>query len=318
MIGMRFPVLLFLSGLALLAEVASPSFAFLPDGRVTLSCATLGALIRYTFEDRDPDRSAGVYLAPVEVFAGKSIRARAFSADGAEQSLSTLVTGRGAPSTLIAVTQNRDWRSYDWVKRHESIVELMRNRKPDLVFLGDSITHFWGGEPADARLRGPEVWSKYYGARNAVNIGYGWDRTENVLWRLRNGEIDGIAPKTAVVMIGTNNAGINTVEEIAAGIGAICDELYIRLPRTKILLLGIFPRGPKPDAMRLKVAAINILISGLDGKKNVSYLDIGQVFVESDGSISKEIMNDYLHPTAAGYERWAAAMEPVLKKLLGE
>lgn len=313
---MRYLLPLLLSGSALLAEVASPSFSFLADGRVTLSCATAGAVIRYTFEEKDPDRSAGVYLAPVAVPAGRTMRARAFSGD--EQSLLTIVAGRGAPSTLVPVTQNRDWKNYDWVKRHESIVSLMRSKSPELVFLGDSITHFWGGEPADARLRGPAVWDKYYGTRKAINIGYGWDRTENVLWRLRNGEIDGISPKVVVVMIGTNNAGINTVEEIAAGITAICEELYLRLPRTKILLLGIFPRGAKPDAMRLKLAAINGLISELDGKRNVSYLDIGRVFIESDGAISPSIMNDYLHPTAAGYERWAEAMEPVLKKLLGE
>lgn len=109
----------------------------------------------------------------------------------------------------------------------------------ELVFLGDSITHFWGGEPADARLRGAEVWDRYYGKRKAINLGYGWDRA-NVLWRLRHGEVDGISPKVVVVMIGTDDAAIDTVEEIAAGVGAICDELSVRLPRSKILLLGIF------------------------------------------------------------------------------
>jgi lysophospholipase L1-like esterase len=318
MFRMRCAMLFVLAGCVLPAAVADPSFAFLPDGRVALSCATAEAVIRYTFEEKDPDRSAGVYLAPVAVPAGRAIRVRAFSADGAEQSLLTIVAGRGAPSTLIAVTQNRDWKNYDWVRRHESIVGLMRKRPPELVFLGDSITHFWGGEPADARLRGPAVWEKYYGSRKAINLGYGWDRTENVLWRLRHGEIDGIAPKVVVVMIGTNNAGINTAGEIAAGIEEICNELYLRLPRTRILLLGIFPRGAKPDAMRLKLAAINGLIAPLDGRKNVTYLDIGKVFLEGDGSISPEIMNDFLHPTAAGYERWAMAMEPALQKLLNE
>ena len=92
----------------------------------------------------------------------------------------------------------------------------------------------------------------------------------------------------------------------------------VRLPNAKILLLGIFPRGPKPDAMRDKVTAINARLAPLNGKNNITYLDIGKVFLEPDGTISKEIMNDYLHPTAAGYERWAAAMEPTLKTLLSE
>lgn len=319
---MRFLIPLFLvSSLLsplLRAEVASPSFAFLPDGRVTLACATQGAVIRYTFEEKDPDKSAGVYLAPVAVPAGRAIRARAFSADGAEQSLMTVVAGRGMPSTLVEVTQNRDWKNYDWASRHATIVARMRAQPPDLVFLGDSITHFWGGQPSDARARGPEVWERYFGKRNAVNIGYGWDRTENVLWRLRHGEIDGIAPKAVVVMIGTNNAALNTEEEIAAGIAAICEELHLRLPKAKILLLGIFPRGAKPNEVREKMNRVNGLIAALDGNNSVTYLDIGKVFLEPDGTISPEIMNDYLHPTAAGYERWAQAMEPVLKRLLGE
>jgi lysophospholipase L1-like esterase len=309
---------LFLIASASWAEVALPSFAIQVDGRVTLSCPSPGAIIRYTFEDQDPDKASGVYLAPVDVPLGRAIRARAFSADGSESSPVVRVEGRGQPSTLVAVTQNRDWRTYDWVSRHESILRLLRTRRPELVFLGDSITHFWGGEPADARLRGAAVWNKYYGSRQALNLGYGWDRTENVLWRLRHGEIDGIAPKVVVVMIGTNNTAVNTAPEIAAGITAICDELRARLPRTKILLLGIFPRGAKPNAGREKLAEVNRLIAGLDGKGGVTYLDVGPVFLEADGSILPEIMNDYLHPTEAGYQRWAAAMEPTLERLLAE
>jgi len=120
----------------------------------------------------------------------------------------------------------------------------------------------------------------------------------------------------AVVMIGTNNSGINSAEEITSGIEAICEELHTRLPGAKILLLGIFPRGAKPDAARAKVMEVNGLIAGLSGKNSVTYLDIGKVFLEADGSIAPEIMNDYLHPTSAGYERWAAAMEPTLRQLI--
>ena len=313
---MRILSLAVLCALGVWGEVAAPSFAWMADGRVVLTSATAGAVIRYTFEEKDPDKAAGVYLAPVFVPAGKAVRARAYSADGAEESFVTVVGGRGLPSTLVEVTQNRDWKNYDWVKRHEAIVEMGKRRAVDLVFLGDSITHFWGGEPADARARGAEVWDRYYGRRKAMNLGYGWDRTENVLWRLRHGEVDGLSPKAVVVMIGTNNAGMNTVEEIAAGVEAICGELRVRLPRAKVLLLGIFPRGAKPNPVREKMDAVNRLLARLDGQGNVTYLDIGKVFLEADGSISPLIMNDYLHPTAAGYERWAAAMEPVLKRLL--
>jgi lysophospholipase L1-like esterase len=316
MMRMRIVILVLMSGLGVWGEVAAPWFRVMADGRVELGTATAGAVVRYTFEEKDPDKAAGVYLAPVFLPAGRVVRARAFSADGSEESFVTVVGGRGMPSTLVEVTQNRDWKNYDWVKRHQAIVEMGKKREVELVFLGDSITHFWGGEPADARARGAEVWEKYYGQRKAMNLGYGWDRTENVLWRLRHGEVDGLAPKAVVVMIGTNNAGINTVEEIAAGVGAICEELRVRLPRAKVLLLGIFPRGAKPNPVREKMDAVNRLLAGLDGKGNVKFLDIGKVFLETDGSISPLIMNDYLHPTAAGYERWAAAMEPVLKRLL--
>ena len=316
---MRFCFVLLCLSVGLHAEVAPVSLLTLPDGRVVATCPDPVAVIRYTLDGKDPDRSSGVYLAPVTLPAGRTLRARAFANNTAEEASAVASTSRPEdPSTVVEVTQNRDWKSYDWVQRHQSIVDLMRRRPPELLFLGDSITHFWGGEPADAKLRGAEVWEKYYGHRRAANLGYGWDRTENVLWRLRHGEIDGIAPKVVVVMIGTNNTGLNTAAEIATGIGAICDELHIRLPRTRILLLGIFPRGAKPNAGREKLADVNRLIAALDGQRNVTYLDIGAVFLEPDGSIAPEIMNDYLHPTAAGYERWAAAMEPTLRRLLGE
>jgi lysophospholipase L1-like esterase len=313
---MRILLLVVVGGLGMWGEIAAPWFRVLADGRVELGSATAGAVVRYTLEEKDPDRAAGAYLAPVFVPVGRAVRARAFAADGSEESLVTVVGGRGLPSTLVEVTQNRDWKNYDWVKRHEAIVEMGKRRAVELVFLGDSITHFWGGEPSDARARGAEVWEKYYGRRKTMNLGYGWDRTENVLWRLRHGEVDGLSPKAVVVMIGTNNAAINTVEEIAAGVEAICGELAVRLPRAKVLLLGIFPRGAKPNPVREKMDAVNRLLARLDGKGNVTYLDIGKVFLEADGSISPLIMNDFLHPTAAGYERWAAAMEPVLQRLL--
>ena len=301
---------------ALLAEVAPPTFRYLPDSRITLESAMPGGVIRYTFEDRDPDKSAGVYFGPVDVPVGRVLRARVFSADGAETSAVLTIAGRPQPSTLVEVTQNRDWKNYDWTARHRAIVERNQQVKPDILLLGDSITHFWGGEPSDARARGPLSYQKYFGAYKTTNIGYGWDRTENVLWRLRHGEADGIRPRVVMVMIGTNNMGINTTEEIAAGVTAICDELNLWLPQSKILLLAIFPRGAKPDATRDKVAAVNSELAKLNGTRSITYMDIGKVFVESDGSIAREIMNDYLHPTEAGYERWGEAIAPMLKKLL--
>ena len=180
-----------------------------------------------------------------------------------------------------------------------------------MIFVCDSITHGWEGE-------GKDVWAKYYAKRNAVNLGIGGDKTEHVLWRLDNGNIEGITPKMAVIMIGTNNLGSNTEEEIAAGITAIVKKLQAKLPTTKILLLAIFPRGEKPDATREKQAKINSIIAKLDDQKSVFFLDIGAKFLDKDGTLPKDIMPDFLHPNAKGYGIEAEALEPMIVKLMGE
>ena len=192
---------------------------------------------------------------------------------------------------------------------HENFLDQARKGNIDLLFLGDSITQGWHNN---------EVWKRFYGPRHAANFGIGGDRTQHVLWRIENGEIDGIHPRVAVLMIGTNNAGSNSADEIAAGVTAIVKELRKRLPETKVLLLGVFPRGAKPDATREKLEEVNQQISSLDDGTNVSYLDIGKAFLNPDGTISREIMPDYLHLTAKGYRLWADAMEPTLWRLLDE
>jgi lysophospholipase L1-like esterase len=152
-----------------------------------------------------------------------------------------------------------------------------------------------------------------------VNLGIADDRTQHVLWRLDNGNIDGISPKVAVVMIGTNNhPPRNTGEEVADGIIAICNKLRTRLPKTNILLLGIFPREQKPCAMREELAKASKIASKIADGKKIYYLNIVGKFLEPDGSISKDVMNDYLHLTPKGYKIWAEAMEPKLAELMGE
>jgi len=212
-----------------------------------------------------------------------------------------------ASKSHSAVTpKNRD------CDRHRAFNERVKQGKVDLIFIGDSITHSWEKE-------GKDVWEEHYGHRNAVNLGISGDRTEHILWRLDNGNIDGISPKVAVVMIGTNNnPPRNTSEEIADGIIAICKKLRTKLPKTKILLLGIFPRERKPCAMREELAKASKIASRIVDGKMIHYLDIGDKFLEPDGSISKEVMNDYLHLTPKGYRIWAEAIEPKLAKLMGE
>ena len=186
--------------------------------------------MRYTLDGTDPTRDAGEWLAPVRVPPGYTVKARAIAADGTPvgevATWSAPPGGQRTPSTLVPLTQNRDWRVYDWTTRHREASALMRSRRPDIVMLGDSITHFWGGEPVGGRRTGADEWDRFFAGRSVVNLGYGWDRTENVLWRLENGEFEGVTPKVVVLMIGTNNMMLNTSEEIAAGVDAICASIH--------------------------------------------------------------------------------------------
>jgi lysophospholipase L1-like esterase len=291
---------------------------------VTLTCATPGAVIRYSIDGSDPGPKTGPYLAPIALAAGGVVKARAFTEDRkqkselAETKFEPLPGAKAQPATLVPCTQDRDWPIYDWAKRHAAVSQIARERKASLVFVGDSITQMFGGEPHDRSQPGKDVWEQHYAKRNAANLGFGYDFVENTLWRLQHGELDGAAAKVVVIHIGTNNVSRNTPEEIAAGIRAVCAEVRQRQSAAKIVLMAIFPRGPKPDATRAKLDAINKLIAELDGKDGVTFLDIGAKFLEPDGSISREIMGDFLHPTAKGYEIWAKELEPVLTKLLGE
>jgi beta-glucosidase len=223
----------------------------------------------------------------------------------------------GTPPQIAAVTPdtlNEDWAVSWWMPRHEEKLAEVAKGKIDLVMIGDSITHGWENA-------GRQVWNKYYKKRKPLNLGYSGDRTENVLWRLQHGEVEGISPKLAVIMIGTNNTGHRqeAPEHTALGIRYIIDELQHRLPKTKILLLAIFPREESPNGKLRKINDdINDIISGYAKIRNVSYLDINHVFLDPDGTLPKSIMPDLLHPQAKGYALWAEAMEPAITRLMGE
>ncbi|HZL77722.1 MAG TPA: GDSL-type esterase/lipase family protein [Candidatus Limnocylindrales bacterium] len=168
--------------------------------------------------------------------------------------------------------------------------------------------------------RGSNVWQNYYGSRKCLNFGVSGDRTQHVLWRCEHGQLDGIKTKVAIVMIGTNNSNKedNTEDDILAGVQAIVQQIRTRQPDTKIILLGIFPRGKTFSVQRGKILQVNQALVRLDDGKNIFYLDFGPQLIENDGSISKSVMPDYLHPNEHGYNIWAAAIEPKLKELLGQ
>jgi lysophospholipase L1-like esterase len=233
-----------------------------------------------------------------------------FAASGAfasEPATKTRAPKRQADTTT-PVARSDAW----WAKRQTQLNANVAKGDAQLLMIGDSITHGWEGS-------GREVWEKYYGNRHAVNLGIGGDQTQHVLWRLEHGNIDGIHPKLAVLMIGTNNSGGNTPEQIAAGVKAIVEKLRSNLPATKVLVLAIFPRGATPDNRFRKVnEAANERIAQLADGKQVFYLDIGKKFLKEDGTLPKDIMPDFLHPNARGYEIWASAMEPTVARLLAE
>ncbi len=215
-----------------------------------------------------------------------------------------------AHSAVKPVPRDANW------KVRADLLDTRVKETPDteLLFIGDSITQGWEGGGAK------EVWAKFYAKRKAVNLGIGGDRTQHVLWRLINAPLDGVKPKAAVVMIGTNNSNAedNTPGQIIDGIAAIVDKLRERLPNTKILLLGIFPRSENFTAQRGKLTQINQVLAKLEDGKNVHYLDIGHHFLTGDGALPAELMPDYLHLSPKGYQLWADAIEPKLAELLGE
>lgn len=275
-------------------------------------------VVRYTLNGKDPDFSAGVYLAPIELAEGGTVKAASFEGNKrVGQIVTQEVPGAGPKNTaLVPLTQNRDWKSYDWVVRHHEILALNQPAaiRADVVFVGDSITHFWSGEPKAKRVSGKESWEKWIAPHHPINLGYGWDRTENVLWRLRHGEIAGLKPKAFVVLIGTNNlSGFNPPAQTAEGVAEVCRELRRQAPQAKILLLAILPRQAKPDATRQRVTDTNVLLKAQAPQIADAYLDLTDKLVEADGSILKETMNDYLHPTNKGYEVMGAAIDAQLK-----
>jgi len=206
-----------------------------------------------------------------------------------------------------------DW----WLPRHEKKLEEKRKlvaagTPPEVVFIGDSITEGW-------EKSGSAIWQRQYARYHALDLGFGGDATENVLWRLQHGEIDGIAPKVVVLMIGTNNTGHRgeNPQTTAAGIKRLLDEIHQRLPATKVLLLAIFPRGEKPeDSQRRLNERVNGIIAGYADGRDVVFLDFGKAFLNPDGSLSRDVMPDLLHPGEKGYAIWQRAMDARLQQLL--
>ena len=212
-------------------------------------------------------------------------------------------------STTTPVTQNRD-KFFDWPSRHERILQRNKIVKPDVVFFGDSITHMFGGELGASFSRGRKAWDTLFDRYTGTIMGFGWDRPEITLWRVRGGELDGIDPKVAIVLIGTNNLSIgNTPREIYWGVQAIVDEIHRRCPKTRVLLLGILPRFGKYDYTPERV---NNLLSTLNDRKYVRFYNVNYALLDEDGILRKDMMADGVHPGPKGYEAIVEVLRPVL------
>ena len=216
-------------------------------------------------------------------------------------------------TAVIPATQGGN--GYDWMARHNDILKIKGELNPDLVFLGDSITHHWGGLPEGRLKAGEKVLKAAFAGHRVLNLGFGSDRTQQALWRLDHGELEGLKPKWVVVNIGTNNTTDgNTAEEIMDGIKAVCERIGRQTPDARIILMSIFPRDEKADCPRRQlIDDINRRIADYTQKNGIANLDIGAKFLSDNGSIHKALMPDFCHPVEKGYQFWAEALQPLLK-----
>ncbi len=202
-----------------------------------------------------------------------------------------------------------------FLARHESFLQRGRQGPVGLLFLGDSITEGWARQAAD-------IWDERYAPFQAANFGIGGDRIDHVLWRIDQGELNRIQPRVIVLMIGTNDSASRSGRQIAAGVRQILGLIRNRQAEARVLLLAIFPRGPRPGAVRddsaQRMQAIheaNAELATLDDGRQIRFLDLTAHFLR-DGRIPPDIMPDQLHPSRAGYRIWAEAMQPLLDEML--
>lgn len=206
----------------------------------------------------------------------------------------------------------------DWLDQHGEIDRLCARGPVDVVLLGDSITQSWGGQGRNVWSPGQEAWRKAFGDLRVANAGISGDRTEHLLWRIGHGRLHQAKPTVVILTIGTNNLPFNSAAETAEGIEAVVDALLVRLPASRILLMGILPRGATPDdPLRRKARQVNERIQALGTWPRVVYRDPDEGLLLEDGTLNaKYFAQDNLHLTAEGYEAWARLLEPDLRRLV--
>ena len=200
-----------------------------------------------------------------------------------------------------------------WLDRHNAFVERAQSGNIRVLFLGDSITEAWSHPEQH------ELWAKHFMSLPADNFGIGGDRTQQILWRIDHGTLDGIDPEAVVLMIGVNNlwSQSHSSEEVSGGIRAVIDRIFDKLPSTSILLQAILPTGELPQSPhRAQIIEINELISKFDDGARVRFINFGDQFLESDGRISAETMPDFCHLSTDSYAKWVQSIDGLLREML--
>ncbi|MEG2573999.1 MAG: SGNH/GDSL hydrolase family protein, partial [Bacteroides sp.] len=203
----------------------------------------------------------------------------------------------GKLPTTIPITQRREPRMYEWQARHRTALEYLVKQQPKAVIIGNSITHYWGGEPANFRKNGPKAWDKVMRPAGFLNLGCGWDRIENVLWRIYHGELDGYQAEKVVLMIGTNNMGLNSDAEIVEGLRLLVSAIHQRQPKANIKVVGILPRRKNEKWVK----DINLSIKQMVKKEGYIFANPGISLLKKDGKIDESLFIDGLHPNEKGY-----------------
>jgi lysophospholipase L1-like esterase len=233
-------------------------------------------------------------------------------------------------NSAIIPVPNQEGNVYDWYGRHAEALRIKDSMNPEVILIGDSIMHLWGGEPKliynggqPGNPNGPKAWASVFGSCRVLNLGFGNDRTQNVLWRLDHGEIDGLHPRFVVIEIGTNNtsatnaARMNTAPEIVEGIAAICERIRTKLPKAKVILTAVFPREENPqNPRRLLINEVNRRLELYAKKQHLIYIDVGPKLLAADGTFLPGMMlGDFTHPTDKGYQAWADEIRPIMRRL---
>ena len=205
----------------------------------------------------------------------------------------------GNISTNIPRTQYRELGGYDWEQRHQKILSLNKENPPEICVLGNSIINYWAGEPKARYSRGVKAWNYLFSGSVTRNMGFGWDRTENLLWRINHDELDGFNARQIILMIGTNNLAYNNDEEILSGIKLILKSIKYHQPGSKLLMIDILPRRNNEE----RIFLLNQKIAQITSLYKVDYVDVSLPLLMSDGKINETLFFDGLHPNEKGYQK---------------